>query len=553
MKTTLGTDSKPDYRVAPVLLGLLLLAVAAAWFANIEYRHLSDPDEGRYAEISREMLVSGDWVTPTLNGFRYFEKPPLQYWATAAALQVFGTHVWTARLYVTLLSLLTAVFVYWVGRVVWDSRTGIFAAVILLSNLMWITIGHINTLDLGLAAWLTGAVGLLVVAQVQQQQRWAVLASWAMLALAVLSKGPVAVVLLALPVVLYSLIERQFRWWRDFRFPSGLLVLAVIVAPWFVLVSMRNDTFAHFFFIHEHLERYLTKVHKRYEPMWYFIPVLLLGTLPWTWAMLRGAWAAWKDEQHSSGFRAGRFLVLYAAGIFAFFSVSDSKLPPYIVPMFPPLALLAGRYLAARTSQQLIRTLLPTAVVTAIIGCLAAALTLLPVVPKLTQYAAYGRWILVAAVVMAAGPIIARRLLQQSNPVAAIGALGAAGLLFGQLVVTGNDTLSDRRSGAAIAGVIEQRLTPDARLYMVDQYLQSVPFYLQRTARLAVYQGELEMGIGLDRSRWLPTIDDFVREWQQPGPAIATIEPRLYPSIVERRLPAEVIHRDVQSVVIAKR
>ncbi len=172
------------------------------------------------------------------------------------------------------------------------------------------------------------------------------LGSWSAIALAVLSKGPVALVLPAFAMVVYSVVQRDFALWRRLHLGWGLLLLLAICAPWFVRVSMHNPEFAQFFFIHEHLARYLTKVHQRYEPWWYFLPILLAGSLPWTWTVLRGLFAGWRADDASRPFRPARFLIIWSACVFFFFSGSDSKLPPYILPIMPSLALLAGIYLS---------------------------------------------------------------------------------------------------------------------------------------------------------------------------------------------------------------
>ena len=133
---------------ALVLIGL------AVWFANLDYRKLIKSDEGRYAEISREMAVSGDWVTPRLNGIKYFEKPPLHYWAGAAAFTLFGEHEWAARLWSALTGLLGIALAWYVGRRLFGPAAGLYAAVALASSLMYVVVGHLNTLDMGLTLFL---------------------------------------------------------------------------------------------------------------------------------------------------------------------------------------------------------------------------------------------------------------------------------------------------------------------------------------------------------------------------------------------------------------
>src|SRR5690625_479905 len=192
---------------------LIALVFAVLWFAALGYRDLNEPDEGRYAEIPREMVVSGDWVTPRLNGFKYFEKPPLQYWATAVSYDLFGQNNMSARLWPALLGFLTLLWVGFVGWRLFDRRVGFFAACMLASGLMWAVFGHINTLDMGVSAFLAFGIGALVLAQARRDnpavcRNWMLL-GWAMLAGAVLSKGLIGLVLPGGAVVLYSLWQRR--------------------------------------------------------------------------------------------------------------------------------------------------------------------------------------------------------------------------------------------------------------------------------------------------------------------------------------------------------
>ena len=243
-------------------LWILLAVFAAAWFCNLGYRHLFKPDEGRYAEIPREMVASGDWLTPRLNGFKYFEKPALQYWATAAAFGAFGQNEWAARLWPGLAGFFGVLLVFWTGNRLFGPPIGLYGALVAASSAMYVLIGHFLSLDMALAFFMSASVFAIALAQRDEsgdieRRRWMLLA-WAAAALAVLSKGLVGIVLPAGAVVLYALIERdRERWARLHLLPGGLLFLA-ITAPWFVAVSLANPEFFRFFFIHEHVDRFLT-------------------------------------------------------------------------------------------------------------------------------------------------------------------------------------------------------------------------------------------------------------------------------------------------------
>src|SRR5512143_750042 len=352
-------------------LWLVLLAVVVIWFGNLEYRKLIRPDEGRYAEIPREMVVSGDWTTPRLNDLKYFEKPPLQYWATAVAYEVFGEHQWTSRLWTALTGFAGLLLAWFTGTRLFGREAGIYAALLLGSSMLYAMMAHINTLDMGVTFFITLGIFSLLLAQKEerdaQRRNWMLLA-WAALALSVLSKGLMGLVLPGAALFLYSVFNRDIKIWKRMHWVSGLLVFFLIATPWFVLVMRANPEFFHFFFIHEHFERFTTKVHGRFQPWYYFIPILLLGMLPWTLLMFDTALRTWRESvQQAKAFSPERFLLVWAVFVYLFFSISDSKLPSYLLPMFPPLALLMGKQIAGMSSRRLFWLTLPVLVVVAIL------------------------------------------------------------------------------------------------------------------------------------------------------------------------------------------
>jgi hypothetical protein len=263
------------------LIGLGLVV----WFGNIALRTLTEPDEARYAEIAREMLATGDWVTPHLNGIAYFEKPPLQYWATAVAYSVFGAQPWVARLWTTGFGLLGLVLTYATAKKLWGVRTAEHAALLLASFPLYFIVTHLNLLDGALAFFLNAAVCAFVVAKQPDTpllaRRRLLYLCWFALALGFLQKGLVALVLPFLALTTYSLLYRDSRLWREMQLRAGLAILAAVTLPWTTLVASRNPGFLEFFFVHEQFTRFLTTVHDRYQPWWYFIAVLIAGVSPW--------------------------------------------------------------------------------------------------------------------------------------------------------------------------------------------------------------------------------------------------------------------------------
>ena len=535
---------------------LLLLAFALIWFSNLEYRKLVNPDEGRYAEIPREMVASGDWTTPRLNDIKYFEKPALQYWATAAAYTVFGEHHWTARLWSALTGFLGVLMVFYTGRRLFGGETGWNSALVLASSLLYVLIGHVNTLDMGVSFLLSAAVCSFCLAQsdatdARKRRHW-MLAAWAALALAVLSKGLIGLVLPGAALVLYVLIERDWRLPARLHLVPGLCLFLLITVPWFVAVSLANPEFARFFFIHEHFERFLTKAHGRYQAPYYFIPVLLAGMLPWTVTLVDALARAWKRAPEKD-FQAQRFLLLWAAVVFVFFSASSSKLVSYILPMFPALALLIGARLTQISPRWLAWQALPAAL---------AGAALLALIPGIARWASrevpaelfqhYAVWLTAAAALQIMGAAAAAWLAWRRRSAAALAVLAFSGLAFAQLVLSGHESISSANSAYYVAQKIKPELKPAMPFYSVNTYDQSLQFYLKRSTTMVVYKDELGFGIEQEPQKFIADFAQFEKTWNAQAQALALMSPDAYEMFSAKGLPMRLVARDTRRIIVAR-
>ena len=535
---------------------VLLVAFTAVWFSNLEYRKLVNPDEGRYAEVPREMVASGDWITPRLNDIKYFEKPALQYWATAAAYSLFGEHQWTARLWSALTGFLGVLMVFFTGRRLFGADAGWYAALVLGSSLLWVLVGHVNTLDMGVSFLLSAAVCAFLLAQHDAAQERArshwMLATWAALALALLSKGLIGLVLPGAALFLYILIERDWRLPGRLRLVAGITLLLALALPWFVAVSLANPEFFRFFFIHEHFERFLTRQHGRYEPPYYFIPVLLAGMLPWTLTLIDALARAWKRDPQQR-FQVRRFLFLWAAVVFVFFSASSSKLLPYILPMFPALALLIGARLTQLSARALAWQALPAAL---------AGIVVLALVPGIERYASrevevemfrdYADWLIAAGLLQIAGAAACAWLAWHGRAAAALVVLAFAGLVFAQLVLSGHESLSRAKSAYHIVQEIKPELKPGMPFYSVDTYDQSLQFYLRRSTTMVAYKDELGFGIEQEPEKFIPELAQFERNWNAGREALALMSPATYATLRAQGLPMRVVARDTRRIIVAR-
>lgn len=335
-----------------VLRDLVLLAFLSAilLYSFSGTYPLANPDEGRNAEIAREMVQSGDWVLPRLNGVIYYEKPPLVYWLNAVGLSVGLRSEWALRAVPVGFGVLGLLFTWLGAASLGGRRAGWIAAALAGSCLMWFMLAHILILDMAVSALITGTLvcflrGVLLPAGAARRAWF--LGLYACAALAVLAKGLIGLALPGAIMFLWLLVFRQWRHLLPMHLLSGGLLFLAIAAPWHLLAWQRDPSWAWYYFVHEHWLRFTTTIHDRAQPWWYFIPMLLAGFLPWSFHVVRGVVAAFRNTPRGQVRSALWFLVLWAAFIFLFFSRSQSKLPPYILPMFPALAILAGVGLAA--------------------------------------------------------------------------------------------------------------------------------------------------------------------------------------------------------------
>ena len=532
-------------------IALAIVLLSLSWFATLDYRKLIKPDEGRYAEIAREMAQSGDFVTPRLNGIKYFEKPPLQYWATASAFRLFGEHDWSARLWPALTGFFGLIFAAFCAWRSFGAPAAIATAAVLASSLLYFVIAHINTLDMGFTALLSAALFAFALGQrPAADRRWLWLA-WAALALAVLSKGIVAPLLLGATLVTYSVATRDISFWSRLEWRIGLPIFFAIAGPWFIAVSLANPEFPRFFFIHEHFERFLTPGHRRPGPAWYFVPILLAGLLPWTTMALQALAASWRVERGSEGFALRRLLVLWCLIVFAFFSVSSSKLPSYILPLFPALALLSGPWLM-QASEKSLRWHLVFVLVAVLIG-----LTLVPQLvarraddeTPLFMMQAYGQWLMAGLGLLLVGALAALALLRRHRLTAII-ALALGGFGAHNSLLLGHESFATSNSSYYLARQVAPLLPEGVPFYSVGMYEQTFPYYLRRTLTLVAYQDEFSFGLQQEPWRAVASMDEFVERWQGGNEAFAIMTPQMFERLQASGLPMTVVARDARRIVV---
>src|SRR5579862_5831057 len=340
----------------PLRLAIYALFAAILYLPGLGQPALWEPDEGRYAEIAREMVISGDYVTPRDDFELYFEKPPLVYWAEAASIRAFGVNEFAVRLPAALFSIGQVVITAAFAEVIFGEAAGLLAALVLALSPLFFGFARFATLDPALAFFLTAALATFYLAAREDSfshpsARRRMLIAAAMLAMGTLAKGPIALLLGGAIALIWLAIERRSREIVQMPLIWCGLIYAAIVLPWFILIEARNPGFLHFFFIHEHLERYTTSSEHGWGP-WFFIPIVVGGMWPWIffvplgWSTMRAGDTLPNSAPASSRRSAASFLTIWFIVIFVFFSIPRSKLGSYILPALPPIAIVAGYGLA---------------------------------------------------------------------------------------------------------------------------------------------------------------------------------------------------------------
>ncbi|MFT3781053.1 MAG: glycosyltransferase family 39 protein [Nibricoccus sp.] len=517
--TSASKSSWRDVLLLVTIFGLLL-------GARLGTLPLANPDEGRYAEIAREMLVTGDWVTPRLNEVYYFEKPPLVYWLTAASMATFGQNAWAARLPNALLALGGILLTYAAGRRLYGRNAGFAAAVVLGTSALYFVLGRILILDMAVSVFMSAALFCFILGireQPGRARRLFFYGLYATAALATLSKGLIGFLVTGAVMFLWLLVFNQWRRLRPFYLPTGALLFLAIAAPWHILAAQQNEVWAYFYFVHEHWLRFTTTTHGRYEPWWYFLPVLLAGLLPWTGYLYQALKArlagGWKMRHQNAD---TWFLVVWAAFVFLFFSRSQSKLPPYILPIWPPLAVVIGAWLADRVAENSLKPFrFGLVLFSSLAVVLAIAAAALAIRPGLIQDADLVEAVRSHAValsgVMLLGALLVWYFGRARGPRWALGVQAATMMAF-FLVATAAVPKVIHRNTKALAEIVGARFRPGDRIYHYHGFFHDFVFYSGKPVGTVNWPDELEIDIDPAAQASGRFIDnaEFFRQWSGP-------------------------------------
>jgi 4-amino-4-deoxy-L-arabinose transferase-like glycosyltransferase len=537
------------------------------FFFHLGIYGLWEPDEARYAEIAREMLASHNFIVPHLNYVPYIEKPPLLYWLAAGAMKLLGVNEFAARLVNAGAALIGVLATFLFALRIFDHRRALLSAAILATSALYALMAQVLTTDM----LLTATIAITMFAfflQWRDGGRWWWPCYFAM-GLAVLSKGPVGAVLPLATAAIFLWSEGEWRGAiRRFHLIGGLIITAAVSLPWFVAITIRQPGFFDFYFVGEHLRRFLQPGYSHSEPIYYYIPVIAGGFLPWSLVV---PLIPWRSLQRNP---ARRFCLIAAATVFIFFSLASAKLVPYILPGFPFAALAVADGLMAfgeeddhglvhprpglrrhRPRRNDPRRLALTAALLMVAGFVALAVALdagrfKSPYPALLQPILYlsGAIVVVCAIGCSAAFWI-RRL--EAGLVVLIGGMAATLIImnYGRIMV------GPTRSYSVLALTIE-RLAPQARLICYPRYMESLPFYCRRRVILVGAKTELTFGAehAPDASRFFfAGRDDLLRLWKQPQASVFVIDRGVLGQIQGQLGEYEVIASDSRKLALTQK
>jgi 4-amino-4-deoxy-L-arabinose transferase-like glycosyltransferase len=527
-------------------LRLLLCAIVAAllYLPALGRPALWEPDEGRYGEIAREMVLSGDWITPRNNWVRYFEKPPLVYWAEALTIKLLGPTEFAVRLPAALASVAEVVVTAALAEAMFGAAVGLAAAAMLALSPLVFGFARFATLDPALALFISAALGAFWGAARAPAfdrgagRRWFVLAA-ALAAAGTLVKGPVALLLAGAVGFAWLLLEGRAREIRRMPWLESIALYLAIVAPWFVLVARRNPGFLRFFFIHEHVERYLQSGEHGWGP-YFFVVVVAAGMWPWICFVPLGVGELMRAGRGAhpadSGAEAGaqalprrdargalRFLLLWFGVILVFFSIPRSKLGAYILPGLPPLAILAG-YALCRLPEVGLRRLRNLLGAIALLNLAVAMASM----AALLRFAGHLNLALVldgcaAAAAVTIGSWVCLAAAWRGRHLgAAFGALGLGVVVALGLLCKARLDAQPFGSYRRLSGAVMPLLGANCRLMSYRHFVQSLPFYTGRREALVDYRGELApFGSSPDaRASFVATDAELAGLWRGAGCAV---------------------------------
>lgn len=341
-------NSTQQSRLVTLLDVVILTAVISVlYFLWLGSYPVFTPDEGRYTEVAREMLASHDFITPRVNGVPFLDKPALYYWLQALSLHWFGMKEWAIRFFPACFGVAGCLMVYGFGRYFFNRLTGLLAAVILATSPLYFAGAHYANLDLEVSVLIAASLFCLLAGMKENEAKPRFLyAAYVFAGLAFLTKGLIGVVFPVMIGSVWLMLNKRWSGFLKLHLLRGLAIMLAIILPWYTLVQLHNPNFLHYFFVEQQFTRFLSAdVFNNNLPFWFYLPIVLIGALPWSGFFIQAFAQGVKQFKQDS---TVLYLLLWVTLIFVFFSLPHAKIISYILPIFPAVALLTGKLMADR-------------------------------------------------------------------------------------------------------------------------------------------------------------------------------------------------------------
>ncbi len=467
-------------------LALIAALLALFYFSGLGSYPLFTPDEGRYSEVAREMIVSGDYITPRLNGVVFLDKPILYYWLQVSSIKLFGLGEAALRFWPALLGIWGCLSMYIAGRLLFNRRTGLLSTLLLATSVLYYGAAHYANLDLEVAVLLSTTLLFflfgLQATQIRQSRLW-IYAAYFFAGLAILTKGLIGLAFPVLIIASWSLLLGKF--WenlRKLRPFSGLCLMLFLVLPWYLLAQQANPEFFHFFFIVQQVSRFLsTQDFNNQVAWWFYFPIVFAGFLPWTLFLFTSLYhklcLIWNNHREQA---TNLYLLLWIGLVFIFFSIPHSKTIGYILPIFPALALVVAHYLDEHWhtffhlgKNKSVLLLILSFGFFALSCFLAPALNFLEITPALLPYLKY------AGLSFTLTTIILSYFFIRKNFTGIFASIIVSALVFFFILVQ-SAPLLNQNSTKALALQIKNILSTQDEIVTFYKYFQDLPLYLER-------------------------------------------------------------------------